>query len=732
MAEIGRQEAEISALGDEQIVGRAKALRERARAGEPLEVLRAPLFALAREAARRALGQRPFDAQILAALALDDGHVVEMQTGEGKTLTAVMPAALNALTGRGVHVLTFNDYLARRDAEWMAPIYRRLGLSAVHVGQGMTPADRRTAYRADITYVTAKEAGFDHLRDGLAMSETDLVHRPFHFALVDEADSLLIDEATVPLVIAGSDDHAESSAPRLAALVSSLAAGVHFEADEPGRNVDLTDAGIEHVERALRCGRLHDSGNLTLLTEVNCALHARVLLRRDVDYIVRNGRIEMVDGHTGRVVVDRHWPDGLQAALEAKETLERRPDGRVLASLTLQRFFHGYAKLCGMTGTARDAALELKQTYGLDVGVIPTHQPPARVDRDDEIFEKRESKERAVVEEIRRAHDAGRPVLVGTASVEESERLAAQLHREFVPCVVLNAKNDDDEAAIVADAGAVGAVTISTNMAGRGTDIRLGGRDEAGRDRVVALGGLYVIGTNRHDSRRVDSQLRGRAGRQGDPGESKFFVSLEDDLLVRHGIQSLISGRKDKRIVRREIARAQRIADGQNFEIRRTLSRYAGVLEHQYAQVTERRRALLSGEEGPDDAERALTLASIDRAWCDHLAYAADLREGIHLARLGGADPLAKFTTEVFKAFSRFDEAVQANLDSGAGLKAPSSTWTYLINDDPFRNRIGMSLTGPGGVTQAIYAGVMLMPLLIAWGVVEKAFRRKNRPTAPR
>ena len=760
-------------LSDEEIMRRSVALHESARSGEPPGALRASLFALAREASRRALGQRPFDEQVVAALALDDGHVVEMQTGEGKTLAAVMPAALNAFTDRGVHVLTFNDYLARRDAEWMGPVYRMLGLSVGYIQHGMSPAERRSAYKADVTYVTAKEAGFDHLRDLLVMDPADLVHRPFNFALVDEADSLMIDEARVPLVIAGSVERDESLAPRLAQLVASLSPGVHFDTDEYGRDIELTEAGIEHVERVLACGSLHRMENMALLTGLNCALHARGLLRRDVDYIVRDGRIQIVDEFTGRIVTDRHWPDGLQAALEAKEGLERRPDGRILGSMTLQRFLRGYARLCGMTGTARDSADELQQLYGLDVLVVPTHRPMVRVDREDMVFTHRDAKDRAIVDEVRRAHATGRPVLVGTSTVTESERLAQLLLSVEVGCEVLNAKNDAEEACIVARAGAFGAVTISTNMAGRGTDIRLGGEHETDRARVAALGGLYVIGTNRHESRRVDLQLRGRAGRQGDPGESRFFVSLEDDLLVRYGIRSLIPARFlpeksdvpiESPVIRREVARAQRIIEGQNFEIRRTLTRYAAVVEEQYRQLIGRRHALLVGEDAPDvwereperraalvaaageqavlDAERAVTLACIDRAWRDHLALCADLREGIHLVRLGGRDPLTHFTTEAIGAFSRIDDAIDdevlgalatvrvvgSGLDlTSTGIKAPSSTWTYLVNDDPFRNRMSAMLTGPGGVTIAMYSAAILMPLLILWGLVENLLRRGSR-----
>jgi len=777
LADIGALEGAVRDLSDDDLGRSSQALRDRARAGEPRAALRVPLFALARDAARRALGQRPFDEQILAGLALDEGRVVEMLTGEGKTLAAVMPAALNALTDRGVHILTFNDYLARRDAEWMGPVYRMLGLSVGYVQQGMTGAARRAAYQADITYVTAKEAGFDHLRDLLVLTAADLVHRPFHFALVDEADSLLIDEARVPLVIAGSVEGDSSRAPRLAKLVAGLTPGVHFDTDEYGRDVELTEAGIDHVERALGCDGLHSAEHLALLTEVNCALHARVLLRRDVDYIVRDGRIEIVDEFTGRVVADRHWPDGLQAALEAKEGLERRPDGRILGSMTLQRFLGGYARLCGMTGTARSAAAELHAIYGLEVAVIPTHRLMIRVDRADEVYACRDAKERAIVGEIAHAHATGRPVLVGTSTVTESEGLARMLGNAGIPAVVLNAKNDAEEAPIIARAGALGAVTISTNMAGRGTDIRLGGERDEDRDRVAALGGLYVIGTNLHESRRVDLQLRGRAGRQGDPGESRFLVSLEDDLLVRYGIDGLIPARLrsgpsdapiENPIVCREVARAQRIVEGQHVEIRRTLARYAVVVEEQHRRLFERRRAMLVGEDEPDlwlalapegratlvaaageaavvDAERVITLGCIDRAWRDHLAWCADVREGVHLVRLGGQDPLTRFTSDAIAAYTTIDDVIDeavvealatvrvdgVALDlTGTGLKAPTSTWTYLVNDDPFKSRIGAMLTGPGGATLAIYSAMFLGPLFFLWMLVDRLFRRSARRRA--
>jgi len=771
LAAVGRLETELQALGDGALAERAQALRAEARRGTLLDAIQVRAYALVREVARRTLGLRPFDEQVLAALALHRGAVVEMQTGEGKTLAAVMPAFLNALSGHGLHILTFNDYLARRDAEWMAPIYRALGLSVGWVAGGHTPGARRRAYAADVTYVTAKEAGFDHLRDLLARAPGDLVHRPFHLALIDEADSLLVDEARVPLVIAGAAERAASASGPMAEVAASLESGVHFSIDEYGRNVELTEKGYEHVERALGCGSLVADENYGLLTELHCALHARVLLRRDVDYLVRDGRIDIVDEFTGRVVEDRHWPDGLQAALEAKEGLARRGDGRILGSITLQHFLRGYPRRCGMTGTARDAAEELDEFYGLPVVVVPTHRPMIRLDAEDVVFTHREAKEAAVVEEVRRVHATGRPVLVGTLTIVESERLAARLRAQGVECQVLNARNDEMEARIVAGAGARGAVTISTNMAGRGTDIRLGGEDESERAAVAALGGLYVIGTNRHESRRIDLQLRGRAGRQGDPGTSRLFVSLEDDLLVRYGVDALIpAGRRppdqeapiESATVRREIARAQRIIEGQNLEIRRTLWRYASVVEESRKRVHARRQALLLETEAPDiwadegepyealvqaageeavrRAEVLVTLAHIDRAWSDYLFFVADVREGIHLVGLGGQDPLSRFKVQAAEAFEAMQDDVAASvraslaqvrpgaegLDlSHLALKGPASTWTYLVNDDPFRNQLGAMLMGPGKTTFAMGGAMFAAPLLILLGLVDRYLRKR-------
>jgi preprotein translocase subunit SecA len=771
LAEMGPWAGRLARASDRDLRDRSREIRTRARGGTPLDDLEVEAFALVREAAARTLGLGPFDVQVLAALAMQRGHLVEMQTGEGKTLAAVFPAFLRALGGRGVHVLTFNDYLARRDAAWMGPLYRFLGLTVSAVQEGMSPGQRRRAYAADVTYVTAKEAGFDLLRDLLCREPGDLVQRPFHFALVDEADSLLVDEARVPLVIAAGESRGEDSSYRMAEIVRRLEPEIHYRIDEYGRNVDLTEAGMQRAESLLGCGDLLAAENLDALTEINCALHAASLLTRDIDYILRHGKIEMVDEFTGRLVEDRHWPDGLQAALEANEGLEHRPEGRVLGSISLQHFLQLYPGLCGMTGTAQPAAEELEDLYGLDLVVIPPNRPCIRRDLPDVVFTHQEAKTRGLVEEIRRVHATGRPILVGTLSVAESDRLARALRDAGVTCRVLNARTDEREAGIVARAGAPGAVTISTNMAGRGTDIRLGGEHEEERERVVALGGLYVIGTNRHESVRIDQQLRGRAGRQGDPGSTRFFVSLEDDLIVRYGIERLIPPRLwpdnqdtplSSPLIRREIARVQRIVEGQNFEIRRTLCRYSEQVEQQRKRLHRRRREILLdrepagrfaaaepelhaeicarvGAEAVRRAERQASLFHIDRLWCEHLRAIADLREGIHLLRVGGRDPLTEFLHRVVDFFHemqrRIDEDLVRTLRDATitergidlekeGLEAPSSTWTYLINDDPFRDQLGVQLAGNTGfaAAAALYTGWILIP----WGLYNRYLRRSE------
>jgi preprotein translocase subunit SecA len=748
----------------------AAALRQRALAGANLDTLLAEVFALGRELAHRSLGLRPFEVQVMAGVALHRRRLVEMQTGEGKTLAAVLPVALRALTGQGVHVLTFNDYLARRDAAWMKPFYEAMGLTVGAVQEGMDAAARRAAYAADVTYATAKEAGFDFLRAGLARDEGERVQRSFHFAILDEADSILIDEARVPLVIAGARAAPEADPARIAAIVGGLAEGVDWAADENQRNVQLTDQGTDRVESLLKGGSLHAAGNERLLSEVNQALHVRALLHRDVDYIVRDGRIALVDELTGRVVADRRWPDGLQEALEAKEGLAIQPGGQILGSITLQHFLSHYPAIAGMTATAGPAAEELADLYGLRTVPIPPHRRCVRDDLPDLIFSHRAAKEAALIQEIAHTHEKGRPVLVGTSSVEESEGLAAALAGAGIPCRVLNAKNDEAEAEIVAEAGAWGAVTLSTNMAGRGTDIRLGGAVEAERDRVVALGGLYVIGTNRHESRRIDDQLRGRAGRQGDPGASRFFVSLEDPLMVRFGLNGLIplklrpppqAAPIDHPVVRREVDRLQRIVEGQNQEIRATLARYSALVEKQRATLAAWRLAVLTdetevhlfatraptryaelldrvGAKKLQAAERTVTLHQIDAVWTDHLAFVAGVREGIHLVGIGGMDPFQEFHKQVAPAFRTLDQQIEDRVieslktleitDEGwvnADLRGPSSTWTYLINDRAVIELFRM-LHGPGSMAASAAAGLMTWPLLLIWGLRRRWSKRPD------
>jgi len=731
LTEINKCEHRFETVEDRLLKEVSKSLFTKARDGAALDDLLVEAFALVREAARRVLGLRPFDVQIMGAIALHEGKLAEMQTGEGKTLVAVLPAYLNALTGLGVHVLTFNDYLARRDANWMGPVYRFLGLSVGFVQEGMSIRERQRAYASDVTYVTAKEAGFDYLRDYLCLEKDALVHRSFHFAIVDEADANLIDEARVPLVIAGSTTAPKMDNYRMAEIVRSLRPGVDFDTDEYSRNVNLTEAGLDCVEERLGCGNLHAAENFMLLTGLNLALHAEVLLHRDIDYIVRDGKIELIDEFTGRVAEKRRWPHGLQAAIEAKEGLQIQPEGMIRGSITLIHLLHLYPKVSAMTATAQPAAEEFKEFYDLKIVVIPTNRSCIRIDYPDVVFTHKEAKNKALIEEIARVHEKGRPILVGTSSVKESERLAAALQQAGVACQVLNAKNDELEAKIVAQAGSLNAVTISTNMAGRGTDIRLGGVEERDREKVADLGGLYVIGTNRYESRRIDNQLRGRAGRQGDPGSSTFFISLEDDLLERYGIRKLIPPQHriprqddpiDDPVIGREIARAQRIIEYQNFEIRKTLWNYSSVVEEQRKIIHQKRQDVLLegpslhllaartprrfsrlrtalGEEVLRSAAKQITLFHIDQCWAEYLAQIDYVREGIHLFGAGGQNPLDEFHKIVAKAFQkllrRVDDEIIKTFESveitengidmaKEGLVGPTSTWTYLINDNPF------------------------------------------------
>ncbi len=687
----------------------------------------AELCALGREAARRTLGERPFDTQLIGMMALLDGHVAEMATGEGKTLTGALAAVGFALRGQRVHVLSVNDYLARRDAEWMRPLYTLLGVEVGWISQESTTEERRAAYAADITYASVSELGFDVLRDRLATDVSELVVPEPNVAIIDEADSVLVDEARVPLVLAGAAEPAESDAA-MAELVRRLRPGIDYKVDDDGRNVHLTDTGINVVEKALGGVDLFSAEDTTLLSRVNLALHAHALLHRDVHYVVRDGKVLLINESRGRIALLQRWPDGLQAAVEAKEHLTPSETGEVLDSITVQSLVLRYPIRCGMTGTAMAVAEQLREFYELEVAVIAPNKPNIRIDEEDRLYATAEEKEEAVVEKVKEVHATGRPILIGTQDVAESERLAKRLRRAGLECVVLNAKNDAEEAAVIAEAGTYGRITVSTQMAGRGTDIRLGGSDMRDRDRVVKTGGLYVIGYGRYPSSRLDDQLRGRAGRPGDPGGSVFYVSVEDDLITTNlpeatGYRvSSADGEITDPAWKEMVNHAQRIAEGQLLELHRNTWRYNQIIDVQRSVVLEQRRAVLHedlgsrqlavdcpetyqrlveevGEEEVARAARLVTLYHLDRGWADHNAFLADLREGIHLRFLGRRDPLDEFNRDAVPAFKGFlDEAraraaemfeklevVDGRLDvAAAGVKRPSTTWTYMVQDQPF------------------------------------------------
>lgn len=733
---------DFSGLDDAGLMEISREIRQEITDEQSMHALLPNAYALVKEAAWRKLGIRVHDEQILAAIGLHIGRIVEMMTGEGKTLAAVFPAYLNALTGKGVHILTFNDYLAKRDALWMGPVYRALGLSVGYINDGVTTEQRRKAYGCEITYMTAKEAGFDYLREFLAMEPSQLTQRPFHFAIVDEADSILIDEARIPLVLAGATVSTSSDTLRMAKIVEQLNPNEDYELDEYERNVYLTETGLSRVEAALGCGNLYNGENNNLLADLNNALHARALLKKDIDYIVRDGKVELVDEFKGRVADKRHWPHGLHEAVEAKEGILSRQEGRIMASITLQNFIHLYPKISGMTGTALTAAEEFFECYQLKVMVIPPHKPCIRRDLPDVIYTHKEAKRNGLIEEITRVHKTGRPILIGTASIEESEELAGELRQAGVACQVLNAKNDELEARIVENAGALYAVTVSTNMAGRGTDIKLGGAGEEDKEKVMSLGGLYVIGTNRHESRRIDDQLRGRSGRQGDPGMSRFFISLEDDLMLRYNLRELIPKslypkRQDKPldnpVISREIASAQRIIEGQNFDMRKNLNKYWAITEYQRQIIWKQRMDILlnrvqtnilqkglpekysrllplAGAEALARAEKQVVLYMINRCWMDYLDYLSYIRESIHLVNFAKEVPIFEYNKRVVAAFEQFgvdlqEEIIKALADAsitkegvdlgGKDLAAPGATWTYMVDDKPLENNIQSVLLNP-------------------------------------
>ena len=701
-------EDEFTVLTDAELRELTDEYRERYAAGESLDDLMPEAFATVREAAKRTLGQRHYDVQIMGGAALHLGNIAEMRTGEGKTLVATLPAYLNAISGKGVHVVTVNDYLAERDSEWMGRIHRFLGMSVGCILSGMTPTERRAAYACDITYGTNNEFGFDYLRDNMAWSREELVQRGHNFAVVDEVDSILIDEARTPLIISGPADQANTWYGEFARLARMLSRDTDYEVDEKKRTIGVLESAIDKVEDQLGIDNLYDTVNTPLVGFLNNAIRAKDLFKKDRDYVVMDGEVIIVDEHTGRILKGRRYNEGLHQAIEAKEGVEIKAENQTLATVTLQNFFRLYEKLGGMTGTAMTEAAEFNQIYNLGVVPIPTNRPMVRIDEADLVFRTEEAKYAAVIEDITERHATGQPILIGTTSVEKSEYISGLLKKNGVPHEVLNAKQHEREAAIVAQAGRRSAVTVATNMAGRGTDIMLGGNPEymatsglaqrglspvedaeayeaawpeaiaaanaavkAEHDEVVGLGGLYVLSTERHESRRIDNQLRGRSGRQGDPGESQFYLSLQDDLMRLFKADMVDAFLRrfnvpddvpiEAKMVTNAIRSAQGQVEAQNFEIRKDVLKYDDVLNRQRLVIYAERRRVLEGE---DIEEQVRTFIS-------------DTVEGYVRAATGDGYPegwdLEKLWTalgQLYPVGVTIDEVEQASGGDRAGLSS--------------------------------------------------------------
>ncbi|HMB15178.1 MAG TPA: preprotein translocase subunit SecA [Pelovirga sp.] len=806
---INALEPEFEQLNDVQLQDKTSEFRQRLTNGETLDQLLPEAFAVVREASKRVLGLRHFDVQLIGGMVLNDGKIAEMKTGEGKTLMATLPIYLNALPAKGVHVVTVNDYLARRDAEWMGAIYRFLGLSVDCIVHGLTDVQRKAAYGADITYGTNNEFGFDYLRDNMKFELEDYVQRELSYAIVDEVDSILIDEARTPLIISGPSDSSSDLYYNVNRIIPRLEKGEvieerdgkigqtvkrhsgDFTVDEKAKSASLTEQGVAKVEKLLNIENLYEPGNIELVHHVNQALKAHALFERDVDYVVNEGEVHIVDEFTGRLMPGRRWSDGLHQAVEAKEGVKIANENQTLATITFQNYFRMYDKLAGMTGTADTEASEFQEIYKLEVVVIPTNRPMQRIDKSDVIYKTVMEKFLATVEDIADCHQRGQPVLVGTISIEKSELLSEQLKKRGVPHHVLNAKKHEREAFIVAQAGSKGAVTIATNMAGRGTDIVLGGNPEmlahseaataedpqarfeellpgyvercsAEREVVLAAGGLYILGTERHESRRIDNQLRGRSGRQGDPGQSRFYLSLEDDLLRIFG-----SGRvayvMDKLkipegepiehgMISKAIENAQRKVEAHNFDIRKHLIEYDDVMNKQREVVYTQRREVLAGEQLKDtyvsiidetvedmiasfcpdktpaaewDWDRLIedffnqfyfmpALEDIDRTTITHNALETHLKNLAH-QRLD--DKTEEFTSEVMQQLMRV-----------LLLQALDSQWKdHLLSIDHLKQGIGLRGYGQKNPKQEYkreaYALFMEMMGRVRQEVVQKIYR---------
>lgn len=718
-AKVEDLQEEMQALSNEELQAKTPYFKERLANGESLNDILPEAFAVCREAAWRVLGMKHFHVQIIGGIVLHQGNIAEMKTGEGKTLVATLPVYLNALEGKGVHVVTVNDYLAKRDADWMGQIYRWLGLSVGCVVHDLQGEERKAAYNCDITYGTNNEFGFDYLRDNMAIYKEQQMQRPLHYAIVDEVDSILIDEARTPLIISGMGEASNMLYYTADKFVRTLTQGEHivegdvrfggteydtgdFVVDEKEKTCSLTEVGIEKCERYFKIENFSDPSNMDINHHVSVALKAHAIMKNDIDYIIHEGEIVIVDEFTGRLMFGRRYSDGLHQAIEAKEGIEVRNESKTLATITLQNYFRMYDKLAGMTGTAKTEEEEFTEIYNMQVIEIPTNKPVAREDLEDSVYANQKAKFKAVVEEIVKRHEVGQPLLVGTISVEKSEMLSDMLRKRGIPHSVLNAKQHLREAEIVAQAGRFGAVTIATNMAGRGTDIILGGTYDDPREqqreheKVLAAGGLHIIGTERHESRRIDNQLRGRSGRQGDPGSSQFFVALDDDLMRLFGgdkIQILMTkmGMSDDPIesgmLSKTIENSQKKVEGRNYGIRKYVLQYDDVMNKQRTIIYDERNRVLHGEDLKDhiismmrdvaindedfekmiaayakkeeeigaerlrEIERVLLLRIVDTKWMDHIDAMDQLKSGIGLRSLGNQDPAQAYANEGFAMF---------------------------------------------------------------------------------
>ena len=761
VAAVNDAEPAFEVLTDEELRAKTSEFKGRVQAGEPLDDLQVEAFAATREAAKRSLGQRHFDVQVIGAAALHRGMVAEMRTGEGKTLVSTMPAYLNALTGKGVHLVTVNDYLASRDADWMGIVHRFLGLEVGLIQNAMPPAERHPAYNADITYGTNNEFGFDYLRDNMAMRAEDRVQHGHAYAIVDEVDSILIDEARTPLIISGRVSDSAKWYRDFAKIVNRLQRDVHYEVDERKRQVLTTEEGVARVEQVLGVENLFDHAAVDFVHHLEAALKAKELFLRDVDYLIDHGEVKIVDEFTGRVLEGRRYSEGLHQAIEAKEGVAIKEENQTLATITLQNYFRLYDKLAGMTGTAETEAAELAQIYSLEVIAVPTNQPVARADEGDLVYKSEDGKFAAVVADVTARTEIGQPVLLGTVSIEKSERLAKAFDKHGIKHEVLNAKQHSREAEIIAQAGRPGAVTVATNMAGRGVDIMLGGNPDGmartelkrrgitsddpsypdleeklteefatqiatDKQKVIAAGGLYVVGTERHDSRRIDNQLRGRSGRQGDPGESRFYLSLEDDLMRRfqgEWVTSIMDRLRlpedqpiEANMVSKAIERAQRQVESQNFEIRKNVLKYDEVMNRQREVIYTWRRSILEGTAGDDlvgewietvvtDVVESEISSEIPRSDWDWEAFQRELTQvyptEIDASKLtGGVDDVVEHVVEeALDAYARREtelgSEVLRQVERSVMLSVIDNKWReHLSEMDYLRAGIGLRAMG--------------------------------------